>query len=181
MRPGDEVVIEVEQVGRLINYVISEQEYSGAGGYLKRFSDGVTAHFINGEDCPGEAGETFDNLTPTDNTSLGLVAAGSAEDIDRACRAAQEAFPAWSGAPGKERRKILSRFAELVEQHAEEIALVESMDCGQPIRFMRAAAARGAENFRFFADKAPEAGNGLSLHQDQHLNYTNRTAIGRSA
>ena len=55
---------------------------------------------------------------------------------------------------------------------------MESMDCGQPIRFMRAAAARGADNFRFFADKAPEAGNGLSLHQDEHLNYTKRTAIG---
>jgi len=149
-----------------------------AEGYLQRFRDSVTAHFINGKGWPGASGETFDNLTPTDNTSLGLVAAGSAEDIDRACRAAQEAFPAWSGASGKERRKILNRFAELVEQRAEEISLVESMDCGQPIRFMRAAATRGAENFRFFADKAPEAGNGLSLHQDQHLNYTKRTPIG---
>ncbi|MDE0513643.1 MAG: 5-carboxymethyl-2-hydroxymuconate semialdehyde dehydrogenase [Gammaproteobacteria bacterium] len=146
--------------------------------HLRRFRDSVTAHYINGEPSPGISGETFDNLTPTDNTSLGLVAAGSAEDIDRACRAAQEAFPAWSRTSGKARRKILNRFAELVEQRAEEIALVESMDCGQPIRFMRAAAARGAENFRFFADKAPEAGNGLSLHQDEHLNYTKRTPIG---
>ena len=146
--------------------------------HLRRFRDSVTAHYINGEPSPGISGETFENLTPTDNTSLGLVAAGSAEDIDRACRAAQEAFPAWSRTSGKERRKILNRFAELVERRAEEISLVESMDCGQPIRFMRAAAARGAENFRFFADKAPEAGDGLSLHQDQHLNYTKRTPIG---
>ena len=149
-----------------------------AEGYLQRFRDNVTAHFINGEPDPGVSGETFDNLTPTDNTSLGQVAAGSAQDVDRACRAALEAFPAWSRTPGKERRKTLHRFAELVEQRAEEISLVESMDCGQPIRFMRAAAARGAENFRFFADKAPEAGDGLSLHQDQHLNYTKRTPIG---
>ena len=149
-----------------------------AEGYLQRFRDSVTAHYINGEPNPGASGETFDNLTPSDNTSLGLIAAGSAEDIDRACRAAQEACPAWSRTSGKERRKILNRFADLVEQRAEEISLVESMDCGQPIRFMRAAAARGAENFRFFADKAPEAGDGLSLHQDQHLNYTKRTPIG---
>ena len=146
--------------------------------HLRRFRESVTAHYINGEACPGASGETFENLTPTDNSPLGLVAAGSAEDVDRACRAAQAAFPAWSGVSGKERKTILHRFADLVVDRAEEIALVESMDCGQPIRFMRAAAARGAENFRFFADKAPEAGNGLSLHQDQHLNYTKRTPIG---
>ena len=145
---------------------------------MNRFRDNVTAHFINGEDSPGAAGETFDNLTPTDNSSLGPVAAGSAEDIDRACRAAQEAFRSWSRTPGKERRKILHRFADLVEQRGEEISLVESMDCGQPLRFMRAAAARGADNFRFFADKAPEAADGLALHQARHLNYTKRTPIG---
>ena len=155
-----------------------EENFKKAEGYLQRFRDGVTAHFINGESCPGASGETFDNLTPADNTSLGLVAAGSAEDIGRACVAAHEAFSDWSRTPGKERKKILHRFADLVEQRAEEIALVESMDCGQPIRFMRAAAARGADNFRFFADKAPEAGDGHSLHQDQHLNYTKRTPIG---
>ena len=149
-----------------------------AEGYLQRFRDNVTAHYINGKPDPGISGETFDNLTPADNSSLGPVAAGSADDICRACQAAHEAFPAWSRAAGKQRREILHRFADLVEQRAEEIALVESMDCGQPIRFMRAAAARGAENFRFFADKAPEAGDGLSLHQDQHLNYTKRTPIG---
>ncbi|MCY4155066.1 MAG: 5-carboxymethyl-2-hydroxymuconate semialdehyde dehydrogenase [Gammaproteobacteria bacterium] len=146
--------------------------------HLRRFRDNITAHHINGETCPGVSGATFDNLTPTDNTSLGRVTAGAAEDVERACQAAQAAFPVWSGVSGKERRNILHRFADRVEQRAEEIALVESMDCGQPIRFMRAAAARGAENFRFFADQAPEAGNGLSLHQEQHLNYTKRTPIG---
>ena len=155
-----------------------EENLKKAEGYLQRFRENVTAHYINGEACPAISSETFENLTPVDNTSLGLVAAGSAADVDQACRAAHEAFPGWSRTSGKDRRKILNRFADLVEQRAEEIALVESMDCGQPIRFMRAAAARGADNFRFFADKAPEAGNGLSLHQDEHLNYTKRTPIG---
>ncbi len=155
-----------------------EENLKKAESYLKRFRDNVTAHYVNGASFAGDSGRTFENLTPVDNTSIGPVAEGSAADIDRACRAAQDAFPAWSGTSGKQRRKILNRFAGLVEQHAEEISLVESMDCGQPIRFMRAAAARGADNFRFFADKAPEAGNGLSLHQDEHLNYTKRTAIG---
>ena len=149
-----------------------------AESYLKRFKDNVTVHHVNGEACRGDSGKTFENLTPVDNTPIGAIAEGSAGDIDLACRAARDAFPDWSRSPAKQRRKILNHFADLVEQRAEEIALVESMDCGQPIRFMLAAAARGAENFRFFAGKAPEAGNGLSLHQDEHLNYTKRTPIG---
>ena len=52
------------------------------------------------------------------------------------------------------------------------------MDTGQPIRFMAQAAKRGAENFRFFADRAPAARDGLSLPAEQHLNYTLRQPIG---
>ena len=155
-----------------------EENIKKAEGYLKRFRDGVTAHFINGGPCPGDSGRTYENLTPVDNASIGNIAEGSAGDIDLACQAAHAAFKDWRNTSGKARKKILNRFADLIEARAEEIALVESMDCGQPIRFMRAAAARAAENFRFFADKAPTAGNGLSLHQDEHLNYTKRTPIG---
>src|SRR6185436_7865618 len=61
---------------------------------------------------------------------------------------------------------------------ADEIAVLESLDTGQAIRFMSAAAKRGAENFRFFADKAPEADKGLSLPAREHVNYTLRQPIG---
>lgn len=155
-----------------------DENISKAETCLQRFRDRVTGHFINGQACAGSSGRTFENTTPVDNSSLGHIAEGSAEDIDLACRAAAAAFPGWSHTPGKERKKILHRFADLIVNRAEEIALVESMDCGQPIRFMQAAALRGSENFRFFADRAPEAANGLALHQDEHLNYTKRTAIG---
>jgi 5-carboxymethyl-2-hydroxymuconic-semialdehyde dehydrogenase len=149
-----------------------------AEGYLQRFKDNVTGHFVNGQAYAGDSSKTFENTTPVDNSGIGHIAEGSAEDIDVACKAASHAFPQWSNTPGKERKKVLHRFADLIVERAEEIAMVESMDCGQPIRFMKAAAIRGSENFRFFADKAPEASNGQSLHQDEHLNYTKRTAIG---
>ena len=80
--------------------------------------------------------------------------------------------------PGAQRKKILNHFADKIVERADEIALVESMDCGQPIRFMKQAAIRGAANFRFFADKAAEAANGLSLHQEEHTNFTIRSPIG---
>jgi 5-carboxymethyl-2-hydroxymuconic-semialdehyde dehydrogenase len=149
-----------------------------AEGFLRRFKDEVTSHFVAGERRPGASGRTFENRTPVDNSSLGLVAEGSVEDVDAAARAAFAAFPRWREAPGRERKTILNRIADRIEERAEQIALVESMDTGQPIRFMKAAAIRGAENFRFFADRAPEAMNGLALHQDEHVNYTIRTAIG---
>ncbi len=146
--------------------------------FLRRFRDEVTLHFIGGAPYPGSSGRAFENLTPVDNTSLGKIAEGTAEDVDAAARAASAAFPAWRDTSGRDRQRILNRFADLILERAEEIALVESMDTGQPIRFMKAAALRGAENFRFFADKAPESRNGLSLLQDEHLNYTLRTPIG---
>ena len=140
-----------------------------AAPYLERFRSQVTGHYIAGEMIVPPGSRTYDNLTPTDNSSLGKVVEGTAADVEAACEAAQAAFPAWRDMPGAERRKLLNHFADLIVARAEEIALVESMDCGQPIRFMQQAAVRGAANFRFFADKAPEARNGLALHQDLSL------------
>ena len=113
-----------------------------------------------------------------DNTALGKVVEGTQEDVNQACEAAQNAFADWRAISGKERKQLLNHFADKIVERADEIALVESMDCGQPLRFMKAAAVRGADNFRFFADKAPEARNGQSLHQDEHTNYTVRNPIG---
>lgn len=157
---------------------IYEENLERAERYLARFKEQVTGHYIKGVMTTGAGDETFENLTPVDNSSLGKVVAGSMEDVDRACEAAENAFGDWRRMPGKERKKLLNHFADKIVERADEIALVESMDCGQPLRFMKAAAVRGADNFRFFADKAPEARNGLSLHQEQHTNYTVRNPIG---
>ena len=149
-----------------------------ARDYLQRFKQQPVGHYIAGQWCATESAELFANINPADNTPMGNVVAGTPEDMDRACTAAAEAFPEWATLPGAQRKKLLNRLADLLEARADEIALVESSDCGQPIRFMKQAAVRGAANFRFFADKAPEAGNGLSLLQPEHTNYTLRTPIG---
>ncbi len=149
-----------------------------ADAYLDRFKSNVTGHFINGEFTSGSGSETFENVTPIDNSSLGRVVKGTSADVDAACESAQNAFPEWRDMPGAERKKLLNHFADKIVERAEEIALVESVDCGQAIRFMKQAAVRGAANFRYFADKAPEAQNGLALHQEEHTNYTLRSPIG---
>lgn len=149
-----------------------------AKGFLARFSSNVTGHYINGKWQDTTNAETYDNIEPANNTSLGKVVAGTPTDIDSACEAAADAFEDWADMPGAARKQLLHHFADLIEQRADEIALVESSDCGQPIRFMKQAAVRGAANFRFFADKAPEARNGQSLFQSDHTNLTIRSPIG---
>ena len=155
-----------------------ESNQEKANAFLAPFRERPVGHFINGQFDDPAGAELYDNITPADNSVLGQAVAGTAEDADRACEAAQAAFTDWRNTSASERRKILNHFADRIEARAEEIALVESMDCGQAIRFMTKAAIRGAANFRFFADKAVEAENGQSLFQAEHTNYTMRSAIG---
>lgn len=146
--------------------------------YAERYRDSGVTHFIAGQWLAAGSGETFETLSPMDNQPLAQVAAGNAEDIDRAAQAAQTAFPAWRDLPATERKQLLHRVADLIEENAEELTLLEVLDTGQTVRFMSKAAVRGAQNFRFFADRCESARDGLSLPSDEHLNYTLRQPIG---
>ena len=145
---------------------------------LARFRDAPLGHYINGEDCFSVSGKTFENTTPVDNSIIGQVASGDHQDIDKACKAATAAFAEWRDMPGAARKKLLHRIADAIEENAKEIALIESYDSGQALRFMSKAAIRGAENFRFFADKAPDARDGNAMPATDHLNYSIRQPIG---
>ena len=147
-----------------------------AAQFLARFKNDVVPHRIAGEAVTGN--DSFENLDPSDNSVIARVASGGAAEIDKAARAAEAAFKVWKSVPGEKRRALLHTIADRIEQRSEEIALVESVDSGQPIRYMSKAALRGAENFRFYADRAPEANDGLSLPTETHLNYTMRQPIG---
>jgi len=155
-----------------------EANLSAVEKYLEPFKANTTGHFINGQFVVPKGSEIFENTSPVDQLSLGHVAIATETEVDQACDAAQAAFPAWRDMQGSERRKLLHHFADKIVERADEIALVESMDCGQPIRFMKKAAIRGAANFRFFADKAPEATAGSSSFQEEHTNFTSRSPIG---
>ncbi|MDA1076523.1 MAG: 5-carboxymethyl-2-hydroxymuconate semialdehyde dehydrogenase [Proteobacteria bacterium] len=145
--------------------------------HLARFNEQPLGHMINGRIQP-VAGKTFANIAPMDEAEINLVACGTVDDVDRAAQAATQAFENWRGLDGSKRRSILHRIADGIEARANEMALVESWDTGQALRFMSKAALRGAENFRFFADRAPDATNGLSLPAPDHHNFTVRQPIG---
>lgn len=127
---------------------------------------------------PSASGETFTNHSPIDGHHLGDVSAGDADDIDAAAKAAVQGFGVWSSMPGAERKVILHKVADLIEENAHQIAVTECIDTGQTMRFMGHAALRGAANFRFFADQAPGANDGQSLPTADHVNYTTRDPIG---
>ena len=147
--------------------------------YLKPFAKEPLGHFINGRSVKGRGKDFFNNITPVDNSVLGEVRAGSVADIDAAAKAADKCFhEVWKHTGNRERRDLMYAIADSIEARAEEISFIESMDTGQPIRFMQKAAIRGAANFRFFGDKALEADKGLSLPTQTHLNVTMRQPLG---
>ena len=98
--------------------------------------------------------------------------------LTKAPKAAKQSFPKWAALSGNACKKILHKIADAIEAKAEEIALIEAMDTGQSIRFMAKVALRGAENFRFFADRAPQARDGETLHTENQINMTTRIPIG---
>lgn len=147
-------------------------------GYLARFKNTGVLNQIGGEPLPAQSREAFETRSPVDESLICSVAKGGAADIDAAARAAKAAFPAWRDMAGAERKKILHRIADAIVERAEEIALCECWDTGQALRFMSKAALRGAENFRFFADRAPAARDGQSLPSPTLMNVTSRMPIG---
>src|SRR6267154_1989992 len=135
-------------------------------------------HIIDGKIVPSISGETFETKSPIDGAVLASVARGNAEDIDRAATSAAQAFKAWRDIPATARKKLLHRVADAIEARADDIAVLECIDTGQAYRFMAKAAIRGAENFRFFADKCTEARDGQNMPSDEHWNVSTRVPIG---
>lgn len=109
-------------------------------------------NFINGEFHPSASGMTLETVNPASGQVITTLPRSSAEDVAMATKAALEAGPAWSATTMEERMAWLHRIADALEEEAETIAQLESMDTGKPISLARRVdAARSVSNFRFFA------------------------------
>jgi acyl-CoA reductase-like NAD-dependent aldehyde dehydrogenase len=95
-----------------------------------------TQAFIGGRYVDAASGATFTRVNPANGEVLAQVAACDARDIDSAVAAARAAFESgvWAKQSPKARKKVLLRFAELIESNLEELALLETLDTGKPIR-----------------------------------------------
>jgi aldehyde dehydrogenase (NAD+) len=94
--------------------------------------------FIDGEFTAPADGRAFKTISPATEEVLAEVAEAGPSDVDRAVRAARKAYESrWSVLPGKERSKYLFRIARLIQEKARELAVLESLDNGKPIRESR--------------------------------------------
>jgi aldehyde dehydrogenase (NAD+) len=93
--------------------------------------------FIDGEFTDAADGTSFKSVSPSSEEVLAEVARAGAEDVDRAVKAARKAFSTWSALPGAERGKYLFRIARILQERSRELAVLESLDNGKPIRETR--------------------------------------------
>jgi aldehyde dehydrogenase (NAD+) len=122
--------------------------------------------FVNGEFRDG-GGEVVKTINPADETPLAEVAEAGPKDVDDAIRAARRAYEGpWSKLPGAERGKYLFRVARAIQERARELAVLESLDNGKPIRESRDVdIPLAAAHFFYYAgwaDKLEHAGFGPS-------------------
>ena len=135
--------------------------------------------FIDGRFVAAASGETLPTLNPHDNTTIADVAMAGPEDIDRAVAAAQRAFPAWSRMAAADRGRILLKLADLVEANAEELARLESLDTGHPLRDSRTLdVPRTAACYRYFGGMADKFQGETIPVEAGFLNYTLREPVG---
>lgn len=133
-----------------------------------------TRLFINGEYSATADNSVFATIDPAAQQTLAEVARGKKADVDRAVQAARSAFERgdWSQASPAQRKAVLNKFADLMEAHCEELALLETLDTGKPIRHsLRDDIPGAARAIRWYAEAidkvygevAPTGGNELAM------------------
>ncbi|GAP36186.1 aldehyde dehydrogenase [Piscinibacter sakaiensis] len=135
--------------------------------------------FIDGRFVDAASGETLPTLNPHDNTVIADVAMAGREDVDRAVAAAQRAFPAWRRMAAADRGRILLKLADLIEANTEELARLESLDTGHPLKDSRVLdVPRTAACFRYFGGMADKFQGEVVPVEAGFLNYLLREPVG---
>jgi hypothetical protein len=117
------------------------EKYAGRGRSIQFHPNTTYENFIGGKWLDSVSGKTFDTINPATGEVICNVAEGDKADIDLAVKAARTAFESgpWSKMDASERGRLLNKLADAVEKHKEELAALESLDNGKPIRDSRAA------------------------------------------
>jgi 1-pyrroline dehydrogenase len=111
-------------------------------------------NFVGGAWVDAVEGETAEILNPATGETIAEVPKGSQADVDRAVAAAKKALPEWRETTPQERSELLLKLAEAIDEHAEELAQVESQNVGKPLPAARDELPVASDNIRFFAGAA---------------------------
>jgi aldehyde dehydrogenase (NAD+) len=138
-----------------------------------------TRLFIGGQWVDGASGATIDVHDPHDGSLIASVAEAREVDVDRAVTAAAAAFDDWRQWRAADRGRVLLRLADLIEEHAAELALLETRDTGHPIRdAQRLDLPRTAETFRYFGGMADKYQGSVVPVERGFLDYVVREPLG---
>lgn len=135
--------------------------------------------FIGGEFVDAREGGTIEVLNPHDNSKLADIAEARAADIDLAVEAAARAYPSWRDMAAADRGRLLLKLADAIEANAEELARIESLDTGHPIRDSRSLdVPRTAATFRYFGGMADKFQGSVIPVEQGFLNYVVHEPLG---
>src|SRR5437763_4384039 len=137
---------------------------------------------IGGERQPAADGRTFETLDPATGQAITTVAQAGAPDVDRAVKAARVALERgpWAEVSAAERARLINRLADLVEANGDELAELESLDNGKPLKLAKVVdVPETVAHFRHFAGWPERVyGDVLPVHQDGMLCYTRKEPVG---
>ena len=136
---------------------------------------------INGKRVAASSGAVFDCVSPVDGRVLTQVARCAEADIDVAVKAARAAFDdrRWCGLPPAQRKRIMIRFADLLVQHADELALTETWDMGKPVKYAKAVDVNAAANcLRWYGEAVDKVYDEIAPTADTALALITREPVG---
>jgi gamma-glutamyl-gamma-aminobutyraldehyde dehydrogenase/4-guanidinobutyraldehyde dehydrogenase/NAD-dependent aldehyde dehydrogenase len=137
--------------------------------------------FIGGERVHARSGQHFDCISPVDGRKLAEVARCLDADVDAAVASARAAFEdrRWAGKAPAERKRVLVRFADLMLQHRDELALLETLDMGKPIRFSRSVDVQLAQNcIRWYGEATDKIYDQVAPSPQDSLALITREPVG---
>uniref|UniRef100_A0A8C7JW69 10-formyltetrahydrofolate dehydrogenase n=1 Tax=Oncorhynchus kisutch TaxID=8019 RepID=A0A8C7JW69_ONCKI len=141
--------------------------------------------FVNGEFVDAEGGKTYKTINPTDGTAICDVSLAQSSDVDRAVAAAKEAFEEgeWGKINPRDRGRLLYKLADLMEEHQEELATIESMDSGAVYTLaLKTHVGMSIQTFRYFAGWCDKIqGCTIPINQarpNRNLTFTKKEPIG---
>ncbi|XP_023918659.1 aldehyde dehydrogenase family 2 member C4 [Quercus suber] len=139
-----------------------------------------TKLFINGKFVDSISGKTFETIDPRTEEAITRVAEGDKEDIDLAVKAAREAFDngPWPRLSGFDRGRIMMKFADLIDEHAEELAALDTIDAGKLFGEGKAGIPNSANMLRYYAGAADKIHGEVLKMSREFQAYTLREPIG---
>ncbi|NBY70786.1 MAG: aldehyde dehydrogenase family protein [Betaproteobacteria bacterium] len=134
--------------------------------------------FMDGAWCEPLDGAYVQTLNPANGQTLTSVANASAADVDQAVAAARKAFHGWSALPPLERARYLRQAAQVLREHAEELAMIDAFNTGNPVAEMVRDAQVAATGLEFFAGLITQIKGETIPMGEGMLNYTRREPLG---